>query len=325
MISFLTRRMFQSLFVMLAVMMIAFVIFRFVGDPVNAMLPENATTEDRQILREQLGLDLPLSEQLTRFLSNVAHGEFGTSYRNKRQVSNLIVERVPATIELVVCAMALALIIGIPMGVLTAIRHRSVISNLFQIVSLIGVSVPTFVTGILLILIFSVWLDWLPSFGRGEVVQIGWWSTGFLTASGLKALILPSIMLGLFQMTLIMRLVRSEMLGILRTDYIRFAKARGLTDRIIYFRHALRNTLIPVVTIAGMQFGSMFAFSIITETVFQWPGMGLLLIQAINFADIPVMSAYLILISFIFVVINMIVDLLYLVLDPRLSITNAHK
>lgn len=248
-------------------------------------------------------------------------GDFGISYRNKRPVSDLIAERLPATLELVAAAAVFALAIGVPMGVYTALNPRGLSSNTLQVVSLVGISVPTFVTGILLILVFSIWLNWLPSFGRGEVVQLGWWSTGLLTASGLKSLVLPSVMLGLFQVTLIMRLVRAEMLEVLRTDFIRFARARGLPDRAVHFAHALRNTLMPVITITGLQLGSMIAFAIITETVFQWPGMGLLFIHAVNFADIPVMSAYLVLVAFIFVVINMAVDLLYFVVDPRLSVS----
>ena len=320
MLAFVVRRLLQAVLVMLAVALIAFAMFRFVGDPVNSMLPENATTEDRQALRAQLGLDAPIPTQFQRFVRGAAGGDFGISYRNKRPVSDLIAERLPATLELVAAAAVFALVIGVPMGVYTALNRRGFVSNLLQVVSLIGISVPTFVTGILLILVFSIWLNWLPSFGRGEVVQLGWWSTGLLTASGLKSLVLPSVMLGLFQVTLIMRLVRAEMLEVLRTDFIRFARARGLPDRAVHFAHALRNTLMPVITITGLQLGSMIAFAIITETVFQWPGMGLLFIHAVNFADIPVMSAYLVLVAFIFVVINMAVDLLYFVVDPRLSV-----
>ena len=320
MLAFVVRRLLQAVLVMLAVALIAFAMFRFVGDPVNSMLPENATTEDRQALRTLLGLDEPIPTQFVRFVRGAVEGDFGISYRNKRPVSDLIAERLPATLELVAAAAVFALLLGVPMGVYTALNRHGFASNLLQVVSLIGISVPTFVTGILLILVFSIWLSWLPSFGRGEVIQLGWWSTGLLTASGLKSLVLPSVMLGLFQVTLIMRLVRSEMLEVLRTDFIRFARARGLPDRAVHFAHALRNTLMPVITIAGLQLGSMIAFAIITETVFQWPGMGLLFIQAVNFADIPVMSAYLVLVAFIFVAINMVVDLLYFAVDPRLSV-----
>lgn len=325
MLAFILRRLFQSVMVMLAVALISFSMFRFVGDPVNSMLPENASSEDRAELREQLGLDAPVATQFVRFVTGAVQGEFGISYRNKRPVSDLIAERLPATLELVLAAALFSLAVGVPMGVYTALNRHGFISNTLQIISLIGISVPTFVTGILLILVFSVWLNWLPSFGRGDVVQIGWWSTGFLTVSGLKSLVLPAVMLGLFQVTLIMRLVRAEMLEVLRSDFVRFARARGLTNRAVHFGHAFRNTLMPVITIVGLQLGSMIAFAIITETVFQWPGMGLLFIQAVSFADIPVMSAYLILVAFVFVVINMVVDLLYFAVDPRLSISSGRS
>ncbi|MDN3520339.1 ABC transporter permease [Halomonas ramblicola] len=320
MIAFLIRRLLQGALVMLAVAFIAFSMFRFVGDPVTNMLPQDATLEQRAELQARLGLNEPLPVQFGYFITNAVQGDFGISYRNQRPVSNLIAERLPATMEMVLAAVVLSLVIGIPMGVYTALRRDSWLSHLFQAVSLAGISVPTFVTGILLILVFSVWLNWLPSFGRGEVVELGGWSTGLLTVSGLKALIMPVITLSLFQITLIMRLVRAEMLEVLKTDYIRFARARGLTNRAVHFGHALRNTLMPVITITGLQIGALIAFAIITETVFQWPGMGLLFMQAVSFVDIPVMSAYLVMVSLIFVVINTIVDMLYFVVDPRLRV-----
>ncbi|HUG79220.1 MAG TPA: ABC transporter permease [Burkholderiales bacterium] len=320
MAAFILRRVAQALLVMLAVGLIAFSLFRFVGDPVLFMLGQDATPEQRAEVTRQLGLDRPFHIQYLNFLGNAVQGEFGLSLRQVQPVSRLILERLPATLELSFVAALFALVAGIPMGVYTALRPKSFFSQLLLAVSLAGVSLPTFLIGILLILIFSVQLGWMPSFGRGETVQIGWWSTGFLTASGLKALVLPSITLGLFQMTLIQRLVRSEMLEVLRTDYIRFARARGLTDRAVHFRHALKNTLVPVITITGLQLGAIIAFAIITETVFQWPGMGLLFIQAVNFADVPVMAAYLCLIALFFVVINLAVDLLYYAVDPRLRV-----
>ncbi|MDX5403840.1 MAG: ABC transporter permease [Rhodobacterales bacterium] len=323
MLGFLIRRIIQSVFVMLAVALIAFMMFRFMGDPVNSMVAENATTEEREAVRERLGLDQPIWVQYGRFVARAATGDFGLSWRNARPVSTLLAERFPATAELVLVAAGLSLVLGIPLGILTALRPHSVSTQALQLLSLVGISLPTFVTGILLILVFSVWLGWLPSFGRGTVVDVGWWSTGFLTLSGLKALILPSVMLCLFQLTLIMRLVRAEMMEVLRTDYIKFARARGLTNRSIHFRHALKNTLIPVITIFGLQLGGLIAFAIITETVFQWPGMGALFIQAVSFGDVPVMAAYLVLVSLIFVIINTTVDLLYAVLDPRLRVEGA--
>ncbi len=323
MIAFVIRRLLQGVAVMLVVGFIAFSLFNFVGDPVSLMLPPEATQADRQEMRIALGLDRPFHVQFANFVANAVQGNFGISLRLGRPVSTLLVERLPATLELAFVAAALALLVGIPLGVYTGLNRDSWVSRVLLTASLIGVSLPTFLIGIFLILIFAVWLGWLPSFGRGDTVMVGAWSTGFLTTSGLRALILPSITLGLFQLTLIMRLVRSEMLEVLRTDYIRFARARGLTSRAIHFGHALRNTLVPVITITGLQLGSIIAFAIITETVFQWPGMGLLFIQAVQFADIPVMAAYLCLIGFIFVVINLVVDMLYYFVDPRLRIDRA--
>jgi len=320
MLAFILRRLGQAILVMLAVGLIAFSLFRFVGDPVVFMLGQDATPEDRTRITGQLGLDRPFYVQYASFVERALQGEFGLSLRQVRPVSGLILEKLPATLELSVVAALFALVAGIPMGVYTALNRRSLLSQALLAVSLIGVSLPTFLIGILLILVFAVQLGWMPSFGRGDTVQLGWWSTGFLTASGLKAIVLPAITLGLFQMTLIQRLVRSEMLEVLRTDYIRFARARGLSDRAVHFGHALKNTLVPVITITGLQLGAIIAFAIITETVFQWPGMGLLFIQAVSFADVPVMAAYLCLIGLFFVVINLAVDLLYYAVDPRLRI-----
>lgn len=327
MLAYILRRVFQSAIVLLVVGLVAFAMFRFVGDPVDNMLGQERTQADIERLRDRLGLDLPFPVQYWRFLQEAAQGNFGLSYRQGRPVSEILVERAPATLELAAVSGMMALVVGIGLGVFTAIRRRGVSASIIMTVSLVGVSLPTFLIGILLIYLFSVELGWLPSFGRGEVVDLGWWSTGFLTASGLKALILPSITLGLYQMTLIMRLVRTEMLEVLRQDYIRFARARGLRERAVNFRHALKNTLVPVITITGLQLGSIIAFAIITETVFQWPGVGLLFINAIQFVDIPVMAAYLMLISVMFVGINLIVDLLYFVIDPRLRVdrSGGHK
>ncbi len=308
----------QSIGVMLVVGLIAFSLFNFVGDPVNNMLGPSASSDDRARLRADLGLDDPFLIQYARFVGRAVQGDFGLSYQYARPVIDIVAERLPATAELSLFAVFLALIIGIPMGIYAGIRPRSWLSKVFMSASLIGVSLPTFFTGIVLIVLFAIVLRWMPPFGRGEVVMIGWWSTGLLTVSGLKSLILPAITLSLFQMTLIMRLVRSEMLEIVRTDYIRFALARGLTPGAVYFRHALKNTMVPVITITGLQMGSIIAFAVITETVFQWPGLGLLFIQALTFGDIPVMAAYLIFVSLMFVVINLFVDILYFVVDPRL-------
>jgi peptide/nickel transport system permease protein len=321
MFAFILSRILQAIPVMLVVALISFAMFAYVGDPVSIMLGQDFTEAQRAQLIKDLGLDQSFFMQFATFIGNAVQGEFGLSYRLSRPVAQLIGERAPATLELALCAASIALVVGVSMGVYTGLYRNSWLSRAFLTFSLVGVSLPPFLIGILLILVFSVWLGWLPSFGRGDVVQLGWWSTGFLTWSGLKALILPSITLGLFQLTLIMRLVRSEMLEVMRTDYIKFARARGLTNRAINFGHALKNTLVPVITVVGLQFGSVIAFAIITETVFQWPGMGLIFVQAVQNVDIPIMAAYLMLVALIFVTINLAVDILYTVVDPRLRST----
>ncbi len=323
MFAYIVRRALQSVLVMASVAFVAFALFQYMGDPINQMVAQDATLEQRNALRAVLGLDRPFYVQFLFFLKNLITGNFGFSFRVGTPVAQIIAERLPATLELVIVAALFALFIGVPAGVYTGLHRHGALSRFMLTVSLIGVSLPTFLIGILLILIFAVLLGWLPSFGRGDVVNLGFWSTGFLTKSGLKALILPSITLGLFQTTLIMRLVRSEMLEVLRADYIKFARARGLTNRAVNFGHALKNTLVPVITIAGLQIGGLIAFAIITETVFQWPGMGFLFITAIQFVDIPVMSTYLVLVALFFVLINLVVDLLYFAVDPRLRVERS--
>ena len=320
MLVFILRRLIQAVVVMVSVAFIAFMLFQYVGDPVVSLLGQDALPEQIAQLRADLGLDQPFFVQFWHFLLNAVQGEFGLSLRQGAKVSRLLTERFPATLELALVAAVMALSLGIPMGVYAALKRGTFTSQLFMTVSLLGVSLPTFLIGILLILVFAVLLGWFPSFGRGEVTQLGAWSTGLLSAKGWHHIILPAVTLAVFQLTLIMRLVRAEMLEVLRTDYIKFARARGLTSNAIHFGHALKNTLVPVITITGLQLGSLIAFAIITETVFQWPGMGLLFIQAVTFADIPVMAAYLCLIALIFVVINLVVDLLYFVVDPRLRV-----
>ena len=319
------RRLLQAILVLLFVALISFLIFRFVGNPVESLLGQEATVAQRAALEEALGLNDPIHIQYADFVWRALHFDFGNSYRGALPVAELILLRLPATLELALTSAIFALVFGVIAGIYTAINKGSFLTNFILSSSLIGVSLPTFLIGVLLIWIFSVELNWLPSFGRGEVVSLGWWSTGFLTSSGLKSLILPSITLGLYQMTLIMRLTRSEMLEVLRQDYIRLPRALGLSSKQIYIFHALPNILIPVITITGLQLGSIIAFAIITETVFQWPGVGLLFINAVYFVDIPVMSAYLLLVGFTFVIINLIVDLLYLAIDPRLRETESQR
>lgn len=318
MLLIILRRLAQSVFVLALVALIAFSIFRYVGDPVENLLGQEATVADRAELRERLGLNEPFYEQYLTFVGNALNFEFGLSYRTGQPVSDMIAHRLPATLELAITSAIFALVLGVVLGIYTAINRTGWLAQLVLSASLIGVSLPTFLIGVLLIWIFAVELGWLPSFGRGETVQLGWWSTGFLTVSGLKSLVLPTVTLGLYQMTLIMRLVRAEMLEVLRQDFIRFARARGLPDRMVNFGHALRNTLVPVITIAGLQLGLIVAFAIVTETVFQWPGVGLMFINAVYFVDIPVMSAYLLLVGALFVMLNLIVDLTYLAIDPRI-------
>jgi peptide/nickel transport system permease protein len=318
MIGFILRRMIQAVVVLLVVAFVSFVLFNYVGDPINGMVGQDTSIADREKLREELGLKDPITTRFIRFVGDAAQGEFGLSYRTTEHVGRMIFVRMPATLELSFVAAVFALVFGIAMGVYTGLYPRHWFSRLLQAISLIGISLPTFLIGILLILFFAVTLRWLPSFGRGDTVDLGGWTTGFLTLTGLRALILPSITLGLFQLTLIMRIVRSEMLEVMRTDYIKFARARGLSNRAVHFGHALKNTLVPVITVTGLQLGAIIAFAIVTETVFSWPGMGQLFVQSVFFADIPVMSAYLLLIAFLFVLINLIVDLLYYAVDPRL-------
>ncbi|MCL4134645.1 UNVERIFIED_CONTAM: hypothetical protein GTU68_015884 [Idotea baltica] len=324
MLSFIFRRLLQSVFVMLAVSLIAFSLFRFVGDPVAQMVGQETSIEDQENLRERLGLSDPLTTQYARFVGNLSKGEFGFSYRTRQPVSEMILDRMPATLELGLVSLIVSLLVGIPAGIYTALKRGGVVANAILISTLVGISVPTFVIGIFLIYIFGVELGWLPTFGRSGTVELGWWKTSFLTWDGWKSLLLPAITLGVYQLTLTMRLVRAEMQDVLKTDFVKFATARGINYRSLYFNHAFRNTLVPVVTIIGLQLGGIIAFSIVTESVFQWPGMGLLFLDSIRYVDIPVMSVYLVLIALMFVVINLLVDLLYFAIDPRVRLKGSH-
>jgi len=324
MLSFIFRRLLQSVFVMLAVSLIAFSLFRFVGDPVAQMVGQETSIEDQENLRERLGLNDPLTTQYLRFVGNLTKGEFGYSYRTRQPVNEMILNRMPATLELGFVALIISLLAGIPAGIYTALKRGGVIANAILITTLVGISVPTFVIGIFLIYLFGVELGWLPTFGRAGTVQLGWWQTSFLTLEGWRSLLLPAITLGVYQLTLTMRLVRAEMQDVLKTDFVKFATARGINYRSLYLNHAFRNTLVPVVTIIGLQLGGVIAFSIVTESVFQWPGMGLLFLDSIRYVDIPVMSVYLVLIALMFVVINLMVDMLYFAIDPRVRLKAAH-
>jgi len=324
MLLFIGQRLLQSLFfVMIAVAFLAFALFRFVGDPVSQMVGVETTLADQARLREELGLNDPFVVQFWDFSRNLITGDFGYSYRTRQPVDQMLLARIPATVELGIVALFISLLIGIPTGIYTALRPKGAISQSVLVLTLVGVSIPTFVIGILLIFLFGVYLGWLPTFGRGDTVQLGWWRTNLLTFDGWRSLILPAITLGVYQLTLTMRLVRSEMMDVMRTDFIRFATARGIPYRSLFFRHAFGNTLVPVITIVGLQFGGVIAFSIVTESVFQWPGMGLLFLESIRFVDIPVMGVYLVMIGLIFVIINLIVDLLYFMIDPRIRFREA--
>ncbi|MEC9435681.1 MAG: ABC transporter permease [Pseudomonadota bacterium] len=323
MVAFILRRLLQSLLVMLAVSAVSFSLFNFVGDPVNNMVGQDATREQRQQIRVELGLEDPILVQYGRFVGNIVQGEFGVSYRIRRPVEDLILERLPATLELVFVSAILAMGFGIAAGVYTGIRRNSWLSRALLSTSLVGVSLPTFIIGIGLIYLFAVHLRVLPSSGRSGTVDLGWWKTSLLTREGWASIILPAITLSLFQATMILRLVRAEMMEVMRTDFIKFARARGLSERAVNFGHALKNTLVPVITIIGLNIGNLIAFSVITETVFQWPGTGLMFIQSVDFVDVPIMSAYLVFVALMFVIINLVVDILYVAIDPRIRIGSA--
>lgn len=309
---------------MLAVSLIAFTLFRFVGDPVAQMVGQETSVADQERIRDSLGLNDPITTQFVRFVSDLATGNFGFSYRTRQPISEMILSRMPATLELGIVSLLISLLVGIPAGIYTALHRGGAIANTILVTTLIGISIPTFVIGIFLIFIFGVQLGWLPTFGRGDVVAIGWWKTNFLTIDGWRSLLLPALTLGVYQLTLTMRLVRSEMQDVMKTDFIKFARARGINRHSIHYHHALRNTMVPVITIIGLQFGGVIAFSIVTESVFQWPGMGLLFLDSIRYVDIPVMSVYLVLIALMFVIINLVVDLLYAAIDPRVRTGATH-
>lgn len=323
MVGFLLNRLLQITIVMFIVIAIAFSMFTYLGDPLVAILGADSTPAQRAALRAELGLDRPIVVQFASYVGNILSGDFGISYRLGRPVGAVLAERFPATFELAVSGMLIAVVVGIPAGVYAAIYKNRLSSRIIMGASLFGISLPSFFMGVLLIWVFSVNLMWLPSYGRGTTVDIAGWKTGLLTLDGLRALLMPALTIAVFQIAMIMRLVRAEMLEVMRSDYIRFARARGLSERSVNFRHALRNTLIPVVTVVGVQLGSVIAFAVITEAVFQWPGLGLLFLQSVAAADVSMMAAYLIVIAALFVFINLIVDLLYFAIDPRISISSG--
>ncbi|MCK4392535.1 ABC transporter permease [Candidatus Bipolaricaulota bacterium] len=319
MISYITRRIAELSVVLLIVSFICFGIFQYLGDPVLAVVGYRyANPKVVAEARQRLGLDKPIYVQYLRFISKAVRSDFGFSYTKIRPVLNVIADRIPATLELVVVATAIAILLGGVLGVIAGVKPHSVLSKSALVASLFGISIPTFLSGLLLIMLFAVTLGWFPAFGRGQTVRVGFWTTGFLTRDGLLHLVLPAITLALYQLAMILRLVRAEMVEVLSHDYVRSAWAKGLPRVRVICKHALRNALIPVVTVVGLQFGEMLGFSIVTETVFQWPGLGKLLIDTLYNNDSPVIVVYIIFMALVISLINLAVDIGYVFLDPRI-------
>ena len=320
MLGYLIKRILQSLLVLFCVSLLVFVIMYHSGDPVEMLLPPEATVRQVEDLRRYLGLDRPFHIQYLTFLKNALQGDLGNSFIFNQPALGLIVERIPATLELALSAMLLAVIVGLPAGMYAAVRPGKWLSKAIMSGSLLGISLPVFWLGIILVLIFSVILGWLPSSGRGDTVVVAGLRLGFLTESGLRHLILPAVTIAIFQLALIIRLVRAGMMEVMLQDFVKFLKAKGLSERRVVFIHALKNIMIPVVTIIGLQLGNIIAFAIVTESIFAWPGMGKLVIDSIHGLDRPVVLAYLLIVALMFVVINFMVDVVYTFLDPRIRL-----
>ena len=318
MATYIARRLIQGFIVLLTVSMICFFIFRYMGDPVITMAGRYATFQEREEVRRIFGLDQPMYVQYGRFIWNAAHGNFGKSYVSRVPALGLIMERFPATFELGLFAVCVAFSTGVGLGVLVSLKPYAMRNRLIMAGSLGGISIPTFLTGILLIMIFAVYGGLLPSFGRGETVQVGFWRTGLLTLDGIRHLILPALTLASYQLAVLLRLTRAGMREVMTQEYIKTAWSKGLPPRKVIFKHALRNVMIPVVTIAGLQFGEILAFSIVTETIYQWPGMGNLLLVSIYENDQPVIVTYIMLASVIIISLNIVVDILYAILNPKI-------
>jgi len=320
MFAFILRRIAQAIFVMLIISLIGFSIKSKIGDPVRDLVGERVTPAEREELREELGLNDPFLIQYFRFVKNAAHGDLGLSFFHKKPALNVIISKAPATLELVIATTFIIIFLSLPIGIFSAIYPRNWFSRFTMSFSTLGVSVPVFLTAILLIYLFSVELNWLPSYGRGETINIWGWETGFLTLDGLIHLFLPSISLASIMLPLFIRLIRSEMMEVLETEYIKFAWAKGLHQRRIWLIHAFKNTLLPVITVFGVQIGVMFAFTILTETVFQWQGMGFMFLEAVERSDISLLIAYLVVVGAIFVFINTVVDIIYGLVNPTVRI-----
>ncbi|RMF19981.1 MAG: ABC transporter permease [Gammaproteobacteria bacterium] len=321
MLAFFIRRLFQAIVVMFIISLISFSIQDNLGDPLRELVGQSVSEAERQALRDELGLNDPFLVQYGRFLKNALHGDLGTSYFFKEPALTVILKKLPATLELVFAATLIIVTLSVPLGVYAAIKPQSWFSKTIMGLSIVGISIPVFLTAIMLMYFFAIELGWMPSYGRGETVPVfGYWESGFLTADGLEHLVLPAISLASIMLPLFIRLIRSEMMEVLEQDYVRFAWAKGLSPKRIYFLHALKNTMLPVITVGGVQIGTMVAYTILTETVFQWPGMGFLFLEAVNRVDTPLIVAYLIIVGAIFVVTNTIVDLIYGLVNPTVKL-----
>ncbi len=320
MFAFIVRRVAQALLVMLVISLVGFTIKNKIGDPVRDMVGERVTPAEREALRDRLGLNDPFVTQYVRFLDRAARGDLGLSFFHKKPAMEVILSKAPATLELVFCSALILVFVSLPVGVYTALRPRSLLSRFTMSFSTLGVSVPVFLTAIVLIYVFSVELQWLPSYGRGETVPVWGWDSGLLTRDGLIHLILPSFSLASIMLPLFIRLIRSEMMEVLETEYIKFAWAKGLSPRRVWLLHAFKNTLLPVITVFGVQIGIMFAFTILTETVFQWQGMGFMFLEAVERSDTSLLVAYLVVVGAIFVVVNTVVDIIYGLVNPMVRI-----
>lgn len=321
MFAFIVRRVAQAIIVMLIISFIGFAIKQSFGDPVREITGVSVSAAEREKIREELGLNDPFMVQFGRFMQGAVKGDIGRSFFYKKSALEVILSKAPATLELVICSAIIIVIFSVPLGIYSAIRPKALFSRFVMGGSIVGVSIPVFLTAILMIYIFSVELHWLPSYGRGETVNIGGWRTGFLTADGWLHLIMPALALSSIMLPLFIRLIRSEMMEVLENDYIKYAWAKGLTPKRVWIVHAFKNTLLPVITVGGVQLGTMIAFTILTETVFQWQGMGFMFIEAVERGDAPLMVAYLVVVGLIFVVVNTVVDVIYGLVNPQVRIT----
>lgn len=326
MLAFLIRRLTQAIVVMFVISLISFAIQDNLGDPLREMVGQAVSESERRELREAMGLNDPVLTQYWRFLGNAVQGDLGTSYFFKEPALQVILKKLPATLELVFGATLIIICFAVPLGIYSAIYPANLLTKIIMGTSIVGISIPVFLTAIMLVYIFSVKLGMMPSFGRGELIHLfGYWETGFFTADGLAHLVLPCIALSSIMLPLFIRLIRSEMMEVLESEYVKFAWAKGINPMRIYFLHAFKNTMLPVITVGGVQIGTMVAYTILTETVFQWPGMGFLFLEAVNRVDTPLIVAYLIVVGAIFVVTNTIVDLIYGLVNPTVKLTGKQS